>query len=175
MKNNFEQLIPTLQISSSYNNNLELFRILALFNKNLIFNYEDIETNMKGSLLFPETIECINTIFERFEKLNNENDPSRNYVMTDQYKFYLNQLRQSPLSQSIFTAKQLFYIKTCSFFLGVYLFVKGPDFSYLSEELIHHFDIDYVQIILLHTYTIESWSIELLRCITSLTALFSAC
>ncbi|CAF4307607.1 unnamed protein product, partial [Rotaria sordida] len=126
-------------------------------------------------LLFPETIECINTIFERFEKLNNENDPSRNYVMTDQYKFYLNQLRQSPLSQSIFTAKQLFYIKTCSFFLGVYLFVKGPDFSYLSEELIHHFDIDYVQIILLHTYTIESWSIELLRCITSLTALFSAC
>ncbi|CAF3886095.1 unnamed protein product, partial [Rotaria sordida] len=75
MKNNFEQLIPTLQISSSYNNNLELFRILALFNKNLIFNYEDIETNMKGSLLFPETIECINTIFERFEKLNNENDP----------------------------------------------------------------------------------------------------
>ncbi|CAF1521331.1 unnamed protein product [Rotaria sordida] len=83
--------------------------------------------------------------------------------MTDQYKFYLNQLRQSPLSQSIFTAKQLFYIKTCSFFLGVYLFVKGPDFSYLSEELIHHFDIDYVQIILLHTYTIESWTRNYVR------------
>ncbi|CAF4196717.1 unnamed protein product, partial [Rotaria sordida] len=132
-------------------NYVELFRILALFNKNLVFNYEDIEINMKGSLLFPETIKCINTIFERFEKIHNENNSfisiisqwydnlssfsnvhpefeistiiihinhyiARNYVMTDQYKFYLNQLRQSSLSQSIFTGKQLFYIKTCSFF-----------------------------------------------------------
>ncbi|CAF3443341.1 unnamed protein product, partial [Rotaria sp. Silwood2] len=123
MKNNFEELISTLQISSlsSYNDNLdeishilekqnsellssfisqfyesililehwawqlfsqqnseqwinksnyvEFFRILALFNKNLIFNHEDIETNIKASLIFPETIECINMIFEKFEKI----------------------------------------------------------------------------------------------------------
>ncbi|CAF0969578.1 unnamed protein product [Rotaria sordida] len=191
-------------------NYLELFSTLALFNKNLIFNYEDIEANTKCSLLFPETIDCINAIFEKFEKTNDENDPfisivslwydnlynflhvypefemstiiihinhymARNYIMTDQYKFYLNQLRQSPLSQSIFTTKQLFYIKTCSFFVSQYLFAKAPDFPYTPEELMHHFGVDYIQIILLHTYTIESWSTQLLSCITRLTALFSAC
>ncbi|CAF1501382.1 unnamed protein product [Rotaria sp. Silwood1] len=39
----------------------------------------------------------------------------RNYVMTDQFKFYLTQLQQqSNLPKSIFTTKQLFYIKTFS-------------------------------------------------------------
>ncbi|CAF1297250.1 unnamed protein product [Rotaria sordida] len=168
------------------------------YNLSVYYVNLDIEANMKSSLLFPETIECINTIFERLEKINNKNDPfisivsqwydnlssflnvhpefeiltiiihinhyiARNYVMTDQYKFYLNHFRQSSLSQSIFTVKRLFYIKTCSFFLGVYLFVKGPDFFYPSEELIPHFGIDYVQTILLHTYTIESWNIILYR------------
>ncbi|CAF4395594.1 unnamed protein product, partial [Rotaria sp. Silwood2] len=114
---------------------LELLHTLALFNKNLIFNYDDIDANTKGSLLIPETVDCINVIFERFEKTTDENDPFisivslwfdnlsyflhdnnefamssiliyithyivRKYVMTDQYKFYLNQLHQSPLSPS---------------------------------------------------------------------------
>ncbi|CAF3388118.1 unnamed protein product [Rotaria sp. Silwood1] len=261
MENNFEQLITTLQTSSSYNDclceiryilekqnselsssfisqfyqsililehwtwqlfsqnshewiekpdYLELFHTLALFNKNLIVNYEDIEANTKGSLLFPDTIDCINDIFERFEKTSDENDPfiiivslwydnlccflyinaefemstviihinyymARNYIMTDQYKFYLNQLRQSPLSQSIFTAKQLFYIKTCSLFLSTYLLAKPSVFLYTPEELIHHFGADYVQIILLHTCTIELWSTQLLACITHLLALFASC
>ncbi|CAF3816406.1 unnamed protein product [Rotaria sp. Silwood1] len=261
MENNFEQLITTLQTSSSYHdvlceikrvlekqnsqllssfisqfyqsllilehwvwqlfsqdthswieepNCLELLRTLALFNRNLIFDYEDIEAKTKGSLLFPETIDCISVIFEKIEKTNDENDPfisvvsvwydnvcsfmyinpefeistiiihinhymMRNYVMTSQYKFYLNQLHQSPLSQSIFTAKQLFYIKTCSLLISAYLYTKTQDFPYTLEELIQHFGADITQIIILHTYTIESWNAELLSCITSLSALFSTC
>ncbi|CAF4582083.1 unnamed protein product [Rotaria sp. Silwood1] len=261
MENNFEQLITTLQTSSSYHdvlceikrvlekqnsqllssfisqfyqsllilehwvwqlfsqdthswieepNCLELLRTLALFNRNLIFNYEDIEAKTKASLLIPETIDHIKVIFEKIEKTNDENDPfisivslwyenlaefldanrefeipniiiyinhymARNYVMTDRYKFYLNQLHQSPLSQSIFTAKQLFYIKTCSLSLSLYLFVKTQDFPYTPEELIQHFGADITQIILLHTYTIELWSTELLSCITHLMFLFTTC
>ncbi|CAF3332749.1 unnamed protein product [Rotaria sp. Silwood1] len=261
MENNFEQLITTLQTSSSYHdvlceikhvlekqnsqllssfisqfyqsflilkhwvwqlfsqdthswieepNCLELLRTLALFNKNLIFNYEDIEAKTKASLLIPETVDIINVIFEKIEKTNDENHPfisivslwynnlaeflhanlefqmctiiiyinhymARNYVMTDRYKFYLNQLHQSPLSQSIFTAKQLFYIKTCSLSLSLYLFVKTQDFPYTPEELIQHFGADITQIILLHTYTIELWSTELLSCITHLMFLFTTC
>ncbi|CAF5105638.1 unnamed protein product, partial [Rotaria sp. Silwood1] len=100
---------------------------------------------------------------------------ARNYIMTDQYNFYLKQLHQSPLSQSIFTAKQLFYIKTCSLFLSTYLYTKPSDFLYTSEELIHHFGANYVQVILLHTCTIESWSTQLLACITHLITLFASC
>ncbi|CAF3996616.1 unnamed protein product [Rotaria sp. Silwood2] len=189
---------------------LELLHTLALFNKNLIFNYDDIDANTKGSLLIPETVDCINVIFERFEKTTDENDPFisivslwfdnlsyflhdnnefamssiliyithyivRKYVMTDQYKFYLNQLHQSPLSPSIFTAKHLFYIKTCSLFLSSYLFAKAQDFIYTSQELLHHFGSDYVQILLLHTCTIESWSAQLLTCIVQLANLFGSC
>ncbi|CAF4732814.1 unnamed protein product, partial [Rotaria sp. Silwood1] len=126
MENNFEQLITTLQTSSSYHdvlceikhvlekqnsqllssfisqfyqsflilehwvwqlfsqdthswieepNCLELLRTLALFNKSLIFNYEDIEAKTKASLLIPETVDIINVIFEKIEKTNDENDP----------------------------------------------------------------------------------------------------
>ncbi|CAF2355479.1 unnamed protein product [Rotaria sp. Silwood2] len=261
MEDNFEQLIATLQTSSSYNDvlceirhalekqnsellssfisqfyqsililehwawelfsqtsqqwieepkYLELFHTLALFNRNLIFNHDDIDANTKGSLLIPETVDCINVIFEKIEKTKDENDPfisivslwydnlaeffyanpefevstiinhinhymARHYVMTDQYKFYLNQLHQSPLSQSIFTTKQLFYIKTCSLSLSLYLFSKGQDFIYTPEELLHHFGADYVQILILHIYTIESWSSQLLSCIAHLMAFFASC
>jgi len=191
-------------------NYLQLFRTLALFNKNLIFNYDNIEADMKASLLIPETIDWINGIFEHLEKINDENNPfisiislwfdnlsyflrewpefetstiisyinrhiARNYIMTDQYKFYLTELRQSPVPQSIFTAKQLFYIKTCSFFLSSYLFAKPEDFLYTAEEIIRHFSIDYVQIILLHSCTIESWSTNLFTCITYLIVFCSCC
>ncbi|CAF1021160.1 unnamed protein product [Rotaria sordida] len=248
MENNFEQLLATLQTSSSYNdglyeirdvlekqnsellssfisqyyqsililerwawqflsqnshqwieesNYLELFHTLALFNKNLVFNYDDIEADIKASLLIPETIDYINVIFERFDKINDENHPFisivslwydnlsnflhanpefqmssiiihfnhyivRNYVMTDQYKAYLNQLHQSPVPQSIFTTKQLFYIKTCSLLSCAYFFTKPEDSPYTPEELIHHFGPDYLQIILLHGHTVESWSAQLL-------------
>ncbi|UJR26405.1 hypothetical protein I4U23_007737 [Adineta vaga] len=189
---------------------LDFFYTYALFNKNLIFHYDNIDANMKASLIIPDTIEWITGIFEQLKNINDENslyisivsmwfdnlssflfdNPeyetsvivshinryiARNYIMTDQYKYYLSQLSQSSISQSIFTAKQLFYIKTCSFSLGSYLFAKTQDFIYTAEEIIRHFGFDYKQILILHTYTIESWSSSLLTCITHLLTFFVSC
>ena len=191
-------------------NYVELFHTLGLFNKHLVFNYDDIQADMKGSLLIPEENDRINGIFKHLEKMSDENDRfiaivslwfdnlsyflhdnpefemsptvihinrqiARNYIMTDQYKFYLTQLRQSSLSESLFTAKQLFYIKTCSLSLSSYLFAKAQDFVYTAEEIVAHFGPDYVQIIMLRTYTIESWSPQLLTCIANLLIFFSSC
>jgi hypothetical protein len=100
---------------------------------------------------------------------------ARNYIMTDQYKFYLTQLRQASLSESLLTAKQFFYIKTCSLSLSSYLFAKAQDFVYTAEEIMAHFGPDYVQIIVLQTYTIESWSPQILTCIANLLSFFCSC
>ncbi|CAF1099628.1 unnamed protein product [Adineta steineri] len=189
---------------------LELFHTLAIFNKNLIFNSDNIEANIKASLLIPDRIDWINGIFEQIENSHNDNNPlisiasmwfdnlssflidnpefeasttithinryiARHYIMTDQYKSYLFQLRQSSLSESIFTAKQLFYIKTCSSSLSSYLTAKAQDFLYTSENIIRHFGPDYVQIIISQTHTIDSWSSQLLTCITRLLVFFVSC
>jgi hypothetical protein len=100
---------------------------------------------------------------------------ARYYIMTDQYKFYLSQLRQSQLPQSIFTAKQLFYLKSCSLSVSSYLFAKAQSFLYTPEEIFRHIGDDYVQIVLLHTYTIGSWSEQLLTCITNVIVFISSC
>ncbi|CAF4105043.1 unnamed protein product, partial [Adineta steineri] len=189
---------------------LELFHTLAIFNKNLIFNSDNIEANIKASLLIPDRIDWINGIFKQIENSHNDNNPlisiasmwfdnlssflidnpefeasttvthinryiARHYIMTDQYKSYLFQLRQSSLSESIFTAKQLFYIKTCSSSLSSYLMAKAQDFLYTSENIIRHFGPDYVQIIIFQTHTIDSWSSQLLTCITHLIVFFVSC
>ncbi|CAF1104579.1 unnamed protein product [Adineta steineri] len=189
---------------------LELFHTLAIFNKNLVFNSDNIEANIKASLLIPDRIDWINGIFEQIENSHNDNNPlisiasmwfdnlssflidnpefessttithinryiARHYIMTDQYKSYLFQLRQSSLSESIFTAKQLFYIKTCSSSLSSYLTAKAQDFLYTSENIIRHFGPDYVQIIISQTHTIDSWSSQLLTCITRLLVFFVSC
>ncbi|CAF3760645.1 unnamed protein product [Adineta steineri] len=189
---------------------LELFHTLAIFNKNLIYNSDKIEANIKASLLIPDRIDWINGIFKQIENSHNDNNPlisiasmwfdnlssflidnpefeasttvthinryiARHYIMTDQYKSYLFQLRQSSLSESIFTAKQLFYIKTCSSSLSTYLTAKAQDFLYTSENIIRHFGPDYVQIIISQTHTIDSWSSQLLTCITRLLVFFVSC
>ncbi|CAF1554735.1 unnamed protein product [Rotaria magnacalcarata] len=100
---------------------------------------------------------------------------TRHYIMTDQYKFYLTRLHRLPLSQSIFTAKLLFYIKTCSFYLSSYLFANAQHFIYSPQELILQLGTDYAYIIVLHTYNIGSWSEELLTCIAHLLLLFACC
>jgi hypothetical protein len=257
MENNFEQLIATLALSSSFTvgleeiinildkqnldllpsfisqsysslftlecwawkvlskdsnqwanqpNYLTLFHTLALFNKHLIFNFENVEDDTKASLLIPETINQINGIFEQINRTNDDNDPFigiasiwfdnlsffihenpqydispiichinqyivRNYIMTDQFKCYLTQLQQAKLSSSIFTTKQIFYIKTCSFSLSSYLTAKAQNF----QQMMHHIGSDYVQIITVHSHIIDIWSEQLLTCITHLTGFISAC
>ena len=97
------------------------------------------------------------------------------YVMNKQYKLYLTQLRQPNLTQSIFTAKMLFYIKTCSFYLYSYLISKVHNFPYTADEMMDYLCEDYLQIIHVHSYTVASWNKELLGCIAQLVGLICGC
>jgi hypothetical protein len=101
---------------------------------------------------------------------------SRDFLMTNQYKYYLKQLREPKLSQSVFTAKQRFYMKTCSFSLNVYLWSKSQNFPFTGEEIIKFLSEDYSQMILAQSYTMESWSDELLSCVAHVIGLIcSSC
>ncbi|CAF1568819.1 unnamed protein product, partial [Adineta steineri] len=189
---------------------ITLFNTLALFNKNLIFNYENIESDVKASLLIPNTIDEINIIFQQINQSKNDNDLfiiivsswfdnlssflreypdygtspilchinqyiARNYIMTDQFKFYIKQLQQSNLLPSIFTDKQLFYISTCSYSVYSYLSAYTHNFIFTPEEFLLHFGNEYLQIILMHTQTIEKWNNKFLNCISHLTGFILSC
>jgi hypothetical protein len=191
-------------------NYLTLFHTLALFNKNLIFNYDTIENEIKASLLIPDTIDHIYDIFEQIERNRNNNHPfigianlwfdnlsffihenpefesspvisyineyiGRNYLMTEQFIIYLTQLQKPKLPQSIFTAKQLFYIKTCSFSLSSYLTAQAKNFPFTAEEIMHHTGNEFVKIIEIHSHITDIWSQQFLTCITHLIGFISAC
>ena len=55
-------------------NYLHFFETLASWNKQLIFNHEQIDSDRKCSLLIPETIECFKSIFDHLKSLTDEND-----------------------------------------------------------------------------------------------------
>jgi hypothetical protein len=189
---------------------LELFENLALFNKNLIFYLDEIDSGKKASLLIPQSLDLINNIFEQVEKTDDENNIyfiilslwsdnlsyfiydhsefvkssiiinidhliASKFVMTDQYKLYLTQLEQAQISQSIFTNKQLHYIKSCSFSISCYFCCKLQTFPYTGDEILHYFAEDYLKIIYLHSFTVQSWSKELLCCIAHIINFIGAC
>jgi hypothetical protein len=191
-------------------NYLNLFHTLASFNKSLIFNYDNIEDDVKASLLIPDTIDQINGIFEQIERNKDDNNPfihiaslwfdnlslfiyehpqfdispiighineymGHNYLMTEQFLLYLTQLQQPKLPQSIFTAKQLFYIKTCSFSLNSYLTAKAQNYLFTPGEIMNYLGNDFVKIIEIHSHIIDMWSEQFLTCITHLIGFISAC
>ncbi|CAM4761829.1 unnamed protein product [Rotaria magnacalcarata] len=96
-------------------------------------------------------------------------------LMSEAYESYLSELRQSQLSPSIFSAKQLLYIKTCSFSLNVYLHTKPENFCLTIDEILEKIGSHYLQIMEIHCYNISTWSKELLACITHLTGLIDIC
>jgi hypothetical protein len=188
----------------------ELFHTLALFNKELIFNNDNIEVDIKISLLFPVTIDQINNIFQQIENSNDDNDPfitvvslwfdnhsyfihenphcnklsitdhinlyiARNYMMSKQFQFYLSQLRQSHVPESIFPAKMLFYIKTCLCSLFSYLGTKIHHFPYAANEMLRYLSDDYLHIIHVHNRTVAIWNKDLLACIGHLMAVIAKC
>jgi hypothetical protein len=191
-------------------NCLELFQTLALFNKNLIFNYDNITVDDKVALLIPNTKDWIQDILEHIQMSNDENeayisiaslwfdnisyflhnnpqydvkptvhyighDMGRHFLMTDQFKYYLTQFQQAQGTQSIITAKQLFYLKTCSFFLNSYFTSKIEQFSYTPDQMLEHIDENYLQIINIHTQNIESWNEYILTTCAHLISLISVC
>jgi hypothetical protein len=99
----------------------------------------------------------------------------QNYVMNKQFKFYLVQCRSSQIKLPMFTAKMLFYIKTCSFYLYAYLGIKLYNRYYTADEVIRYIGEDYLQIIHAHSHTAASWNKELLACIAHLIALVGGC
>ncbi|CAF3013392.1 unnamed protein product [Rotaria sp. Silwood2] len=88
--------------------------------------------------------------------------------MSEEYKLCRTQLRQLNLAESVFTAKLLFYIKTCSFYFYSYLIPKVNHFLYTADEIIHYLSKDYLEIIHVHSHTVALWSKELLNCIAQL-------
>jgi len=189
----------------------QLFYALALFNKNLIFNHNDIKADAKATLLFSVTIDQINNIFKQIESSNNDNDPfiiiislwfdnlsyfiqdnpdcnvlaitdhinqyiMHNYVMSEQFKFCLTQFKHSHVvPESVFTAKMLFYIKTCLFSLFSYIGVRIHSFPCTADEILRYIGDDYLQIIHVHSRTVASWNKELLTCIAHLISFTAGC
>ncbi|CAF4055512.1 unnamed protein product, partial [Adineta steineri] len=181
----------------------EFFYTFASFNKNLILNNDDIELNLKTTLLLSVSTDQVSSIFKQINQTDNDNDmfitiaslwfdnhscfihynpPSdvlpvtdhinqyilQNYLLSKQYKTYLNELSQSVISQSLFTAKMLFYIRTCSFSLFSYTGANIHEILYAADVLIHWIGDDYLKILHVHSRTIGLWSKELLSCMTQL-------
>jgi hypothetical protein len=198
--------ILSLNSQEWFNQSIEFFQTLASFNKKIVFNQEHIKDDMKVSLLFPETIDQVNSIFQQIEQSNDDNDRlitiaglwfdnlafflheyprlgylpliihindyfGHHFLLSDQFKSYLIELHQLP---SIFTAKQLFYLKTCPVFLNAFFYTNPRNCDYTQEEVIKHIGEDYLQMIQVHSCTIELWSKELLSCITHLTGFMRA-
>ena len=92
----------------------------------------------------------------------------RHYLLSSQYKFYLTELAQSQIPQSIFTAKQLFYIKTCSFFFRMFICSNVDKQPFRAEDFLTKYGNDYLEIILVHHHTVQSWNKELFICIAHL-------
>ena len=93
------------------------------------------------------------------------------YVMSDQYKIYLSQLRQTPVAESVLSARMLFYVKTCSFYVYSNLGVQFHRYPYSAEEMLRMLCADYLEIMHVHSYTVSSWNQDLLGCIAHLVGL----
>ena len=100
---------------------------------------------------------------------------ARDYLMTDQMKFYLIELQQAKLPQSIFNSKVMFYLKTIPFSLCSYLTAKAQNFLFTPEQMIEQILEEFTQMIHIQSYIIELWSEPLLSCITHVTGFISAC
>ena len=90
------------------------------------------------------------------------------FLMSDQFQVYSAQLQQSPVSQEIFTAKQLFYIRTCSLSLNAYFYTNPEHFTYTPDQVVERIGVGYLQIVQSHSHTVSGWSRELLACVTHL-------
>ena len=100
---------------------------------------------------------------------------ARTYLMSEEYFVFTNQLIQPKLSRTIFTNKQLFFIKTCSFSLSSYLTIKAQNFPYTAREMMDHIGYHFVQILDIHSHNIDLWNERLLSCLTHLIGFLSAC
>ncbi|CAF2509570.1 unnamed protein product [Rotaria sp. Silwood2] len=98
-----------------------------------------------------------------------------NFIMTDQFRLYLTQLHQPNVSQTIFSPKQLFYLKTCSLSIKIYVYSNVQYFPYTGGQILAHLSDDYFRLMVVQSHTVSSWSAELLACIAHLSSLVASC
>ena len=96
-----------------------------------------------------------------------------NYLLSEQFKFYLTQLQQLHLADEIFTTKMLFYMKTCLFFLSSYIGARVDSFSSTADEILRFTGVNYLSIVRIHSRTVASWSKKLLGCMAHLISFIS--
>lgn len=143
------------QIETNNDENDLYFLIISLWFDNLSYLIQEHTQFIKS----PMMIHINHTIASKF-------------LMTNEYKTYLIQLQQSQL---VFTNKQLFFLRTCSFALSSFFFCKVQTFPYTSEEILSFLAADYLDILRLHGYSIPLWNQELFCCITHLTNFIHTC
>ncbi|CAF1096434.1 unnamed protein product [Rotaria magnacalcarata] len=97
------------------------------------------------------------------------------YIKSKEYKIYLTQLRQPHLSDTIFTTKFLFYISTCSSYCRLYFGHEAKNFYDFADDIQQCFYEDYLEIVRVHSYTVASWSKDLLGCITKIIGVIVGC
>lgn len=97
------------------------------------------------------------------------------YLMTNQFQIYLHELAQRQSDQTISSARQLFYMKTCSFSLSTYLSANPQQFPFTTNQILQHIGEKFLQMIIIHSRTLASWSEELCSCIAHLLSLVHAC
>lgn len=96
---------------------------------------------------------------------------STHFILTNLFKTYLIQLQHTSLT---FTAKQLFYLKTCTGFLYTYFFTDPQTCEFTPDQLLSHIGNEYLQMIEIQSYKIESWNKDLLACISHIIAFMRA-
>ncbi|CAF3538082.1 unnamed protein product, partial [Rotaria socialis] len=97
------------------------------------------------------------------------------YIKSKEHKIFLTQLRQPHLSHTIFTAKFLFYIATCPACFNSYLAQEPENFYDSADDIVQCFYEDYLEIIRVHSYTVASWSKELVSCIARYIGVIVGC
>lgn len=107
-------------------NCLESIQALALFNRNLIFNYDNITVDDKVTLLIPDTKDWIQSILEQIQTNNDEND---SYISIASLWF-------DNLSYFLYNNPQL-DVKSTIHFIGHYMgshFLMTDQFKYYLTQ-----------------------------------------
>ena len=99
----------------------------------------------------------------------------RQCILSEQYKSYLTQLYEPSVSPSIFTAKHLFYLRTCSFLFRMFASSKLDKQPFQAEELLDRYGDDYAIIIIVQHRTVHEWSKDLLACMTHIVDFLCSC
>jgi hypothetical protein len=81
----------------------EFFHTFASFNKRMIYHYDNIALDTKASLLFPETVEQVNSIFEQIEQNHDDNHSFITIVSLwfDNHSYFLHDNPQYVISSII--------------------------------------------------------------------------